>query len=388
MKNLLKNPFFYLSVFLVFVLSFQVVKIIRGYTQPSGSPPELGNVFKPLNEGPEPQAKTGGLTVGDLTVSGTNVGIELRLLNDQTVPLINLKSGDQIGQIRLWDGKLQFKNHNSSWLDFGTGGGSGISIPLILETGSGGVGIVLKNSGGGSNAPFITWRPISTRDVSFSIRADEKGLYFGKGDNFGFYPFLALTEYKSSDITYYHYRYNRTIVSGYQNPPDPRLPCDNDEFSQNCPKDSTIISEFDLGTTAFDAYCGGEVIQDPINPDQQICNGGYNALEFSRVSTSTSQATYKIRGSGEGVDNAPFIVGSVRGLVGKNGGIIGDLPQGTNSSRCITFLQSFRDEDCSTVCNTTGWAACLLEGNQIKARYFGDLIGPTDGYVSCGYLCW
>ncbi len=70
-----------------------------------------------------------------------------------------------------------------------------LTLPLILQGGSGINGIVLKNAGGGINAPFLTWESLSNK---FSIRADNNNLYFGKGDSSGFSEFFSIT--KDGDV--------------------------------------------------------------------------------------------------------------------------------------------------------------------------------------------
>ncbi len=60
-------------------------------------------------------------------------------------------------------------------------------MPLILAGGSGINGIVLKNTGGGINAPFLTWESLGQK---FSIRGDNNYLHFGKGDGLGFLSFF------------------------------------------------------------------------------------------------------------------------------------------------------------------------------------------------------
>lgn len=62
-----------LSVFLISVMVF-------AWTEPITNPPE-GNVGAPLNTGSSNQTKTGGLTVGTLTVTGNLTATALELSN-------------------------------------------------------------------------------------------------------------------------------------------------------------------------------------------------------------------------------------------------------------------------------------------------------------------
>lgn len=108
----------------------------------------------------------------------------------------------------------------------------------------------------------------------------------------------------------------------------------------------------------------------------------------------------KIKG-GDPAGAPPFITGWIQGDVGTDAGdphVVGSLPAGYTGSRCITFLQGFKDEHCPT------WFSCSASDNgypvalavcevragdtAIYGSLHGDTVAAVDGSIRCGYLCW
>ncbi|MBI2278950.1 MAG: hypothetical protein HYU81_02710 [Candidatus Brennerbacteria bacterium] len=134
MKNLLRNPFAYLSVALAALLAFQVYGIVSAQTNYQGptAAPTDGMPPKPLNEGPLLQTKTGALTIGGapkLILTSTG---QIHFTDSTGVA----KEGIRYNQTT---GKLQFStkgifNVDPDWKDFSTGTETaGVSSDLLWK---------------------------------------------------------------------------------------------------------------------------------------------------------------------------------------------------------------------------------------------------------------
>ena len=74
--QLIRNPFFYLTIVLIFVVAFEAVQLVRAqFAYPKENPPN-GQPYSPLDTGPASQRKEGELTIGSsFNIEGSlNVG--------------------------------------------------------------------------------------------------------------------------------------------------------------------------------------------------------------------------------------------------------------------------------------------------------------------------
>lgn len=186
-----------------------------------------------------------------------------------------------------------------------------------------------------------------------------------------------------------------------------------DEFAE-CPTWSGLSGELYIfaGTAECRYYTsgpeGGELLQHTGYPSYRRMIYEYETrnvgsptdtatLSVGNISVGNIDVSGKIRGQGS---NSPFVTGFVEGYVGNwehDDLEVGNLPSGYDGTRCVTFLQGFRDEHCAwNACKTATLsagmlAACWLGGsgdNRIYGSYAGDDTGDNDGVLRCGYLCW
>ncbi len=71
MKNLTRNPLFYLSLALAIILGVQIYGFAAAYTPPS-SPPPQGQPAQPLDTSSVLQTKTGPLILGSTLTVGSD----------------------------------------------------------------------------------------------------------------------------------------------------------------------------------------------------------------------------------------------------------------------------------------------------------------------------
>jgi len=86
MKHLFKQPFFYTSIFSLIALGLIIGNFVFGWIPPTATPPS-SNLPAPINAGPDPQTKSGNLTIGgNLTTAGfkmtTGAGLDKVLTTD------------------------------------------------------------------------------------------------------------------------------------------------------------------------------------------------------------------------------------------------------------------------------------------------------------------
>jgi len=363
--------------------------------------------------------------------------------------------------------KLNTTGLASGWTDIGTGTGSSTATstydvddnagkPFTIQGSSGSNGLLLKNKGGGTNAPFLTWDSATQK---FSARLDGDTFYMGAGDSTGFTPIatFSLTGIgvqkgwvaTGNNITSISNKKEFSFFNNANAAPGPggiKIPmsCDTTTTNIECTQSFYADNNGTLGDMRYDQWydedytCpsgyivdGTQCCRDYWNGDfyDRICDGGNatnnsksrwkefsygsipvtsnNSIIFSANMNINGDLTFsnngKIRSS---TNTSPYVTGFVEGNVGNwatDDLNVGNLPNGFDGSRCITFMQGFRSEfahgwDSSIVESDDGdnhhmgsLAACWLGGagdNMIHGSYAGDDYGVVDGYLRCGYLCW
>ncbi len=150
MKNLAKNPFFCLSVVLIFVVAFEVVNLVRAQYAAPTAPPPGGQPASPLDTSSFGQVKTGNITVGSEGLNGVQLNKD-GILYFGKVAGNNLTSGSAA---IMFDG-TDFKYSTSTltqgggWNKFGTGTGSATNFWTLTSNGIAFTGgsVTVDNSG-------------------------------------------------------------------------------------------------------------------------------------------------------------------------------------------------------------------------------------------------
>ena len=123
MKHLAKNPFFYLSIALMFVVAFEVVNLVRAqYAAPTALPPG-GQPAAPIDTSQVNQTKAGSFTTSkDLVMAGSNGSVSLS--SAAGVPIMTFSSGNTFGKLWLTpaDGKIMALSGGKTF-EIGSGGG-------------------------------------------------------------------------------------------------------------------------------------------------------------------------------------------------------------------------------------------------------------------------
>lgn len=124
MKNLRRNPFFYLSLVLAFAVIYEVAGVVEAQVATWTAPavgPTGGNPAQPLDTSSLPQTKSGGLTIA---TSAYVYGIKL-------APGGNLVFGQVSGSgitpqaaIAIQNGVLSYTNDMQNWQAIGSGTGN------------------------------------------------------------------------------------------------------------------------------------------------------------------------------------------------------------------------------------------------------------------------
>lgn len=153
--QLSRNPFFYLTIALVFVVAFEVVNLVRAqYAGPTNSPTG-GQPAQPLDTSSFGQVKIGGLTTNnDLTMAGSNGSVSLS--STAGVPVLTFSNGSAFG--KLWlapiGGGTIMAHSGGKDFEIGTGSGTGfwtaVSGGILYNGGN----VTIDNSNSGSQTGF------------------------------------------------------------------------------------------------------------------------------------------------------------------------------------------------------------------------------------------
>jgi hypothetical protein len=173
-KNLTKNPLFYLSLALVVLLGFQAYGLVSAastYAPPGGNPPTGKNPAQPLDTSSFVQYKEGNLGVG---LKGTpNITVD----GSAAQRIVFNNSSDDSGKIYYSNGKLYYANRDGVGHEIGSGAITkliaGTNVTISPATG---VGEVTINAVGGGVASV-------TPPLKLQTASNKTGIIFEKDPN-------------------------------------------------------------------------------------------------------------------------------------------------------------------------------------------------------------
>lgn len=277
MKQLSRNPFFYLSIALMFVVAFEVVNLVRAqYASPTQAPPG-GQPFAPIDTSSVDQTKTGSFTTSkDLIMAGSNGSVSLS--STAGVPVLTFSSGNTFGKLWLTpaDGKIMALSGGKTF-EIGSGGGGGTNLWTTTADGIlyGGGNVTVNNTG------MVT-------------------KFWGTGRTLS-----KIEDSKQFAVI------NAAHAAG--NPNFPKMPCDVSPSTIDCsdpyPYDPSTMSGFTVGSLYYDEYSvpkvglNGEILPGPGTPtykefvlEARVNTGNTAVISVGRVNAEGDY--YVKRGNG------------------------------------------------------------------------------------------
>lgn len=277
MKNLSRNPYFYLSLVLAATLAFQVYGVVSAaYTAPT-EPPTGGMPAAPVNTGTAAQVKQGQFGIGPN--SSTAVILE------SSTRKITFQDGNARGSIYLTNangGELWVQHGANAAIKIGTGTGSGnigtaktgwtVSGTDVYNTDSGNVGVGVTD-------------PLAKLEVGGDLR-------------------VVAQIATQTERAYVRGR----MLSGHQGT---RMTCDTTDNKVDCL--STVRTSDRLGTVKYD-YLKDESFGDTINFDSKLiknalaAEGGAARYEYTVENVPVRATVFQVTSNGKvmtGGQNAP-----------------------------------------------------------------------------------